>query len=75
MGITVDETLEPVSVTLTLSPGSEPFPTSVTFEALDGNGDVGTGAAQVAAGDHNHSGVYEPADPDIAKRDALHYAG
>ena len=69
MGITVDETLEPVSVTLTLSPGSEPFPTSVTFEALDGNGDVGTGAAQVAAGDHNHSGVYEPADPDIAKRD------
>jgi hypothetical protein len=32
----------------------------VTYEALNGNSDVGTGAAQVAAGDHNHSGTYEP---------------
>jgi hypothetical protein len=41
----------------------------VTFENLDANGDVGTGAAQVAAGDHAHSGTYEPADADIAKTD------
>jgi hypothetical protein len=34
---------------------------ATTFEVLDANGDVGTGAAQVAAGNHNHSGVYEPA--------------
>jgi len=32
----------------------------VTYEALSGNSDVGTGSAQVAAGDHNHSGTYEP---------------
>ena len=30
----------------------------VTFEVLDANGDVGTGAAQVAAGDHAHAGTY-----------------
>jgi hypothetical protein len=41
----------------------------VTFENLDANGDIGTGAAQVAAGDHAHSGTYEPADADIAKTD------
>ena len=33
----------------------------VTYENLNTNGDVGTGAAQVAAGNHTHSGVYEPA--------------
>jgi len=27
---------------------------AVTFEALDANGDVGEGATQVAAGDHDH---------------------
>lgn len=32
----------------------------VTFENLDANGDVGTGAAQVAAGSHLHTGVYAP---------------
>ena len=31
--------------------------------------DVGTGSTNVAAGDHNHSGVYELADADIAKSD------
>lgn len=39
----------------------------VTYEALNGNSDVGTGAAQVAAGDHNHTGTYEPADATILK--------
>lgn len=29
-----------------------------TFESLDANNDVGTGAAQVAQGNHNHDGVY-----------------
>lgn len=33
----------------------------VTFENLDANGDVGTGAAQVSQGDHLHPGVYDPA--------------
>jgi hypothetical protein len=40
---------------------------NITFENLDANGDVGTGAAQVAAGNHTHSGVYEPADATILK--------
>ena len=33
----------------------------VTFETLDGNGDVGPGANQVAKGNHNHASTYEPA--------------
>ena len=37
----------------------------VTYENLNSNGDVGTGATQVAAGNHTHSGVYEPADATI----------
>ena len=39
----------------------------VTYENLNTNGDVGTGASQVAKGDHTHSGVYEPADSTILK--------
>lgn len=35
-------------------------PAIVTFENLDANGDVGTGADQVAVGNHNHTGVYAP---------------
>lgn len=31
----------------------------VTFENLDGNGDVGTGADQVAAGDHTHAQLHD----------------
>lgn len=27
---------------------------AVTFETLNGNGDIGTGADQVAVGDHDH---------------------
>ncbi len=30
----------------------------VTYENLNGNGDVGTGSSQVAQGDHNHEGTY-----------------
>lgn len=41
--------------------------TGVTYENLNTNGDVGTGSSQVAAGDHNHSGTYEPADATILK--------
>ena len=40
---------------------------TATFENLDANGDVGTGAAQVAQGNHLHTGVYEPADATILK--------
>ena len=32
----------------------------VTYGRLDTNGDVGTGAGQLAIGNHTHSGVYEP---------------
>jgi len=39
----------------------------VTFENLDTNSDVGTGAAQVAAGNHTHTGVYEPVDATIIR--------
>jgi hypothetical protein len=35
------------------------FP-AVTFESLLANGDVGTGADQVAYGNHNHTGLYVP---------------
>jgi hypothetical protein len=38
---------------------------TVTFEALDLNGDVGTSADQVAEGNHDHSGVYQSYDADI----------
>jgi len=41
----------------------------ITYESLSTNGDIGTGSAQVAQGDHNHSGTYEPANADIAKTD------
>ena len=39
----------------------------VTYESLNTNGDVGTGADQVAQGNHNHSGIYELADATILK--------
>ena len=39
----------------------------VTYELLDTNGDVGTGTGQLAIGNHNHAGVYEPADATIVK--------
>lgn len=39
----------------------------VTYEALNSNSDVGTGATQVAAGNHAHTGTYEPADANIRK--------
>ncbi len=40
----------------------------VTYENLSANGDVGVGPNQVAAGDHLHDGVYEPADATILKQ-------
>lgn len=33
----------------------------VTFETLNSNGDVGTGATQLAQGNHTHSGIWTPA--------------
>lgn len=41
--------------------------TSITYENLNTNGDVGTGAGQLAIGNHTHTGVYEPADSAIMK--------
>ena len=40
-------------------------PSSITYETLNTNGDVGTSVGQLAIGNHVHSGVYEPADADI----------
>lgn len=40
---------------------------NITYETLDSNGDVGTGSAQLASGDHNHSGVYEPVNANILR--------
>ena len=37
----------------------------VTYETLNANSDVGTGATQVAQGDHDHSGTYEPANANL----------
>lgn len=47
-------------------------PTQSVGEVLDSLGDAafkdaGTGADQVSAGDHDHAGVYEPADATILK--------
>ena len=42
--------------------------TDITYETLDTNGDVGTGAGQLAIGNHVHTGVYEPADATILKQ-------
>jgi len=39
----------------------------ITYELLDTNGDVGTGSGQLAIGNHDHSGTYEPADATILK--------
>ena len=36
----------------------------VTYENLNGNGDVGTGSSQVAQGDHNHDSDYASASHD-----------
>lgn len=36
---------------------------------------VGTGAGSVAAGDHNHSGIYEPADADLTALAGVASAG
>jgi hypothetical protein len=41
--------------------------TDITYETLSANGDVGTGSAQVAQGNHLHTGVYEPVDATIIR--------
>jgi hypothetical protein len=41
--------------------------TDVTYETLNANGDVGTTAGTLAIGNHDHTGVYEPADATILK--------
>ena len=38
---------------------------SVTYENLSNNGDIGTASTQLAQGDHTHIGVYEPANLNI----------
>ena len=43
----------------------------VRFEHLNGNGDVGVGADQVAQGNHTHTGVYQPLDADLTGIAAL----
>jgi len=41
---------------------------SVTYETLNTNGDVGTTAGTLAIGNHNHTGTYQPADATILKQ-------
>ena len=43
----------------------------VTFGNLNANGDVGTGATQVAQGNHNHSALYDPLGSSTAMAIAL----
>ena len=43
------------------------LPSGVTYELLDSNADVGTTSGTLAIGNHNHTGVYEPADGTILK--------
>jgi hypothetical protein len=43
----------------------------VTFSALNATGGVGTGAEQVALGNHDHAGVYEPVDPAILRSGSI----
>jgi hypothetical protein len=42
---------------------------SVTYEVLNGKGDVGTSAGQLAIGNHAHTGVYAPVTPDSTEID------
>lgn len=37
----------------------------ITFENLDANSDIGSGSDQLAKGDHNHDGNYEPKNTNI----------
>ena len=45
--------------------------TGVTYENLNSNSDVGTGASQVAQGNHNHSALYDPLGSSTAMAIAL----
>ena len=56
----ISSTVQPYNATTVLD-------ADVTYELLNTNGDVGTGAGQLAIGDHLHTGVYEPADATIVK--------
>jgi len=47
--------------------GSIAVTSDITYGTLDTAGDVGTGAGQLAIGNHTHTGVYEPADSTILK--------
>lgn len=67
-----DVTAHEAALTITESQisdlGSYITTASVTFETLNSNSDVGTGASQLAAGNHTHSGVYEPVDATIIRQ-------
>ena len=45
--------------------------TGVTYENMNSNSDVGTGASQVAQGNHNHSALYDPLGSSTAMAIAL----
>lgn len=56
-----------VADSLTIQGGSVNNDSFSAYSDLGAESKIGTGAAQVAAGDHTHTGVYEPYDADIAK--------
>lgn len=45
------------------------------YSDLGAESKIGTGSAQVAAGDHGHSGVYQPLDDDLTSIAALNTTG
>ena len=55
--------------------GTFALTSDVTYEQLNTNGDVGTGVGQLAIGNHNHSGVYEPVDATIIRTGNTSVAG
>lgn len=46
-----------------------------TFEQLDANGDIGSGSAQVPAGDHNHDAAYAPIAKGVTNGDSHDHSG
>lgn len=50
---------------------NKPTIDSVTFETLNSKGDVGTGSAQVAKGDHNHDATYLGINAKAANTDKV----
>lgn len=67
--VTLTENTNDITIAATDTNTTYTAGNGLTLSGEEFSADTGTGSTQVAAGDHNHSGVYEPADADIAKTD------